>query len=75
MIETTARAGGWFIPAFLCALFISFTAPLVGVAIKSGESVASKRPKDPSCPDCKPANRPFLHQGASVPAGALAVAE
>ena len=73
MIEATQRAGSWSIPAFLCALFLSCTAPLVGVVIQRTEGIASKRPKDPSCPDCKPANRPFLQAQPSN--GALAVAE
>ena len=73
MIETAARSGGWFIPAFLCAMFISCAAPVAGVIASHPETIAAKRPKGPSCPDCKPANRPFrVHQQS---AEALAVAE
>ena len=73
MIETAARSGGWFIPAFLCAMFISCAAPVVGVIASQHEAIAGKRPKDPTCPDCKPANRPFRAHPQSVEA--LAVAE
>lgn len=73
MIETTARAGGWFIPAFLFAMFISCAVPVVGVIASQPEAIAGKRPKDPSCPDCKPANRPIRVQPQSTEA--LAVAE
>ena len=73
MIEVTQRTGGWFVSAFLYALFLSCTAPLVGVVIQRADSIASKRPKDPSCPDCKLANRPLLQ--AQPGSGALAVAE
>lgn len=74
MIETTTRTGGWFIPAFLCALFISCAAPLVGVVAAHPEAIAAKRPKDPSCPDCKPTNRPIIHR-AGPSASSVAVAE
>ena len=73
MIDTIKRTRqSLFIPAFVAALFVSCAAPMTAMLAERSEAIARKRPKSPECPDCKPANRPFLHLHA---APEVAVAE